>query len=178
MRRYAGTLDQLPPPKVAPAPPGSAVSRRFLALRQEQWQQRLTRSRAEVNLPVVMIGGIHLCDRIILVALGIDRGKALRRVIVDRLGATAQVQRCEEHKRRNAIEHLPHELHASVGRALRDICGNADGTMLGADLGAVPNVAHHQPNRELERLDQPLHAQRHALERQRNVLALGGRYAE
>jgi len=30
------------------------------------------------------------------------------------------VQRCQGHKRRNVIEHLPQELHASVGRAMRD----------------------------------------------------------
>lgn len=29
-------------------------------------------------------------------------------------------QRCQEHKRRNVIEHLPQELHASVGHAMRD----------------------------------------------------------
>lgn len=50
----------------------------------------------------------------------IDGGKALRRAIVECFGALALIQRCQEHKRRNVIEHLPQELHASVGRAMRD----------------------------------------------------------
>ena len=56
----------------------------------------------------------------------IDGGKALRRAIVDCFGATALVQRCQEHKRRNVIEHLPQELHASVGRAMRDAWDGAN----------------------------------------------------
>lgn len=58
----------------------------------------------------------------------IDGGKALRKAIVDCFGALALIQRCQEHKRRNVIEHLPQELHASVGRALRDAWdgGNAE----------------------------------------------------
>jgi putative transposase len=56
----------------------------------------------------------------------IDGGKALRRAIVDCFGASAIVQRCQEHKRRNVIEHLPEELHASVGRAMRDAWDGAN----------------------------------------------------
>ena len=50
----------------------------------------------------------------------IDGGKALRRTIVDLFGVSALVHRCQEHKRRNVLDHLPEELHASVGRAMRD----------------------------------------------------------
>ena len=50
----------------------------------------------------------------------IDGGKALRKAIVECFGTLALIQRCQEHKRRNVIEHLPQELQASVGRALRD----------------------------------------------------------
>ena len=56
----------------------------------------------------------------------IDGGKALRRAIVECFGAPTLAQRCQEHKRRNVIEHLPEELHASVGRALRDAWGSAN----------------------------------------------------
>jgi transposase-like protein len=48
----------------------------------------------------------------------IDGGKALRRAIVELFGATALIQRCQEHKRRNVLDHLPKQLHASVNRAL------------------------------------------------------------
>ena len=170
MRRYAGTLDELPPPEEALSVSKSAVSRRFVALSQEQLNQWLSRSLKDVDLPVVMIDGIHFRDRVILVALGIDAqgnkhvlglregstestrvvrsllsdliergldadrprlwvidgGKALRRAIVECFGTTALVQRCQEHKRRNVIDHLPEELHASVGRALRDAWDSAN----------------------------------------------------
>jgi hypothetical protein len=36
----------------------------------------------------------------------IDGGKALRKAIVECFGALALIQRCQEHKRRNVIEHL------------------------------------------------------------------------
>ena len=172
-RRYAGTLDQLPPPEAARSASKSAVSRRFVALSQEQLQQWLSRSLSGIDLPVVMIDGIHFRERVILVALGIDAkgekhvlglregstessrvvrsllsdliergldadrarlwvidgGKALRRAIAECFGSMALVQRCQEHKRRNVLEHLPEELHAGVGRALRDAWGGANAAL-------------------------------------------------
>ena len=50
----------------------------------------------------------------------IDGGKALRKAIVQTLGALALIQRCQEHKRRNVMEHLPEDMHVSINRALRD----------------------------------------------------------
>lgn len=64
----------------------------------------------------------------------IDGGKALRRAIVDCFGATALVQRCQEHKRRNVLDHLPDDLHASVGRAMRDAWDSADAVLAGKQL--------------------------------------------
>jgi putative transposase len=163
-RRYAGTLDELPPPEVALCASKSAVSRRFVTLSQAQLEQWLHRPLDELDLPVVMIDGIHFHDRVILVCLGIDArgnkhvlglregsteatrvvrslladlierglraermrlwvidgGKALRKAIIECFGATALVQRCQEHKRRNVIEHLPEALHASINRSLRN----------------------------------------------------------
>lgn len=57
----------------------------------------------------------------------IDGGKALRRAITECFGSNAIIQRCQEHKRRNVNEHLPEQLHVSVGQALRDAwqCANA-----------------------------------------------------
>jgi transposase-like protein len=169
-RRYAGALDELPEPEEPLSVSKSAVSRRFVALSQEQLLQWQTRSLGDIDLPVGMIDGIHFHNRVILVALGIDakgdkhvlglresstestrversllsdlieRGldadrarlwvidgrKVLRRAIVECFGHTALLQRCQEHKRRNVIEHLPEQLHASVGRALRDALDGAD----------------------------------------------------
>ena len=171
-RRYAGTLDKLPEPDEPLSVSKSSVSRRWVALSQAQLHEWLSASIQELDLPVVMIDGIHFRDRVILVALGIDTkgnkhvlglregsteasrvvrsllsdlvdrgldadrarlwvidsGKALRKAIVECFGALALIQRCQEHKRRNVIEHLPQELHASVGRAMRDAWqgGNAE----------------------------------------------------
>jgi putative transposase len=162
-RRYAGTQEELPSPEQASSTSKSAVSRRFVALSQVQLDQWLKRRLDELDVPVVMIDGIHFRDRVVLVALGIDSqgakhilglregsteatrvvqsllsdlidrgldaqrmrlwvidgGKALRKAIVECFGATALIQRCQEHKRRNVIEHLPQELHASVNRSMR-----------------------------------------------------------
>jgi putative transposase len=169
-RRYAGTLDPLPEPDEPLSVSKSAVSRRWVALSEKQLHEWLSGSIKELDLPVVMIDGIHFRDRVILVALGIDAkgnkhvlglregstestrvvrsllsdlvergldadrarlrvidgGKALRRAIVDCFGTLALIQRCQEHKRRNVIEHLPQELHASVGRAMRDAWNGAN----------------------------------------------------
>ena len=71
-RRYAGTLDKLPEPDEPISVSKSAVSRRWVALSQAQLHEWLSGSIEELDLPVVMIDGIHIRDRVILVALGID----------------------------------------------------------------------------------------------------------
>jgi transposase-like protein len=191
-RRYAGTLDKLPEPDEPMSVSKSAVSRRWVALSQAQLHEWLSGSIKELDLPVVMIDGIHFRDRVILVALGIDAkgnkhvlglhegsteasrvvrsllsdlvergldadrarvwvidgGKALRKAIVECFGALALIQRCQEHKRRNVIEHLPQELHASVGRAMRDAWGGGN-----AELA----------KKQLQRLAASMHAKRKRL---------------
>ena len=173
IRRYATTLEPLPPAERARSVSKSATSRRFVALSQEQLLQWLSRPLDKLDLPVVMIDGIHFSDRVILVALGIDAqgnkhvlglregstestrvvrsllsdliergvdterarlwvidgGKALRKAIVEIFGARALIQRCQEHKRRNVIDHLPQELHVSVGRAMRQAWDSADAAL-------------------------------------------------
>lgn len=163
-RRYATTVEQLPSEEGASSTSSSAVSRRFVALSQRELHQWLTRRLDGLDLPVVMIDGMHFRDSVILIALGIDAegnkhvlglhegsteatrvvrmllsdlidrgldsqrmrlwvidgGKALRKAIVETFGEFALIQRCQEHKRRNVIEHLPDQMHASVNRALRD----------------------------------------------------------
>lgn len=71
-RRYRSTVDALPPGQESSATSSSAVSRRFVALSQEQLDQWLSRRLDTLDLPVAMIDGIHFRDRVILVALGID----------------------------------------------------------------------------------------------------------
>ncbi len=74
----------------------------------------------------------------------IDGGKALRRGIVEVFGSSALIHRCQEHKRRNVIEHLPETMHASVNQALHTAWHSTD-TRLG--------------RRQLERLAASLQAQ-------------------
>jgi transposase-like protein len=169
-RRYASTQEPVPAAQRPRAASKSAVSRRFVQLSQEQLAQWLARPIGDLDLPVVMIDGMHYRDRVILLALGIDAkgdkhvlglregsteatrvvtsllsdlvergldadrmrlwvidgGKALRKAIVQTFGRRALIQRCQEHKRRNVLEHLPEDAHASVKRALKDAWSASD----------------------------------------------------
>lgn len=60
--------------------------------------------------------GMHT-DRSILVV--IDGGKALRKAVGDVFGKKAVVQRCQVHKCRNVVEHLPDSMHANAKRVIR-----------------------------------------------------------
>ena len=50
----------------------------------------------------------------------VDGAAGLRRAITDVFGSRGVVQRCQVHKCRNVLGHLPERLHASVSKALRD----------------------------------------------------------
>ena len=71
-RRYASTQEPVPAAHRPRAASKSAVSRRFVQLSQQQLAQWLARPLGDLDLPVVMIDGIHFRDRVILLALGID----------------------------------------------------------------------------------------------------------
>lgn len=162
-RRYASVQEALPAPEVGIGASKSAMSRRFVVLSEQQLRQWLSRRIDDLDLPVVMIDGIHFRDRVILLAMGVDAkggkhllglhegsteatrvvrqmlsnliergldasrrrlwvidgGKALRRAIKELFGEHALIQRCQEHKRRNVLDHLPEAMHASVNGALR-----------------------------------------------------------
>jgi transposase-like protein len=57
-------------------------------------------------------------DRSLLV--GIDGGKGLRRAVTDVFGQYALVQRCQVHKKRNVLDHLPEEMRAQARAALSE----------------------------------------------------------
>jgi transposase-like protein len=71
----------------------------------------------------------------------IDGAKALRKAIRTVYGELGVVQRCQVHKQRNVLEHLPKAMHPSVARALRQAWSAAS-----AELG----------QRQLERLARSL----------------------
>jgi transposase-like protein len=50
----------------------------------------------------------------------LDGSKALRAAIREVFGSLAVFQRCQVHKRRNLLEHLPERMHANVDRILRE----------------------------------------------------------
>jgi transposase-like protein len=50
----------------------------------------------------------------------IDGGKGIRKAIRDVFGLWALVHRCQEHKRRNVLDHLPKSKRARVSKAMRD----------------------------------------------------------
>ena len=90
-RSYEHTLDALPPQQVQSAVSKSAVSRRFVALSSAQLTQWLSRRIDALDLPVVMIDGIHFRDRVVLIALGFDAlGK--KHVLGIREGSTEKTQ--------------------------------------------------------------------------------------
>jgi transposase-like protein len=169
-RRYAGTLDALPVRELQSSISRSSVSRRFVALSAARLVEQFSRRLEKLDLPVILVDGIHFRDRIVLIALGIDseggkhilglregstenatvvkalladlveRGldpervrlwvidgaKALRRAIRDLFGETALVQRCQVHKLRNVLEHLPEHVRPSVRRAINDAWQSRD----------------------------------------------------
>ena len=69
----------------------------------------------------------------------IDGGKALRRAITEVFGVSALVHRCQEHKRRNVLDHLPEHLHASVGRAMKDAWHSKDAALAKRQLERLAN---------------------------------------
>jgi putative transposase len=184
-RRYARLQPELPEGVRAtqPSTSKSAVSRRFVEMSSQQLKTWLSASIGHLDLPVVMIDGIHLADSVILVALGIDDkgdkhvlglregsteatrvvtallaelierglaadrarlwvidgGKALRRGITEMFGKLAVIQRCQEHKRRNVIEHLPEAKQAGVGKALRDAWDSPNEKLAAKQLQRLAN---------------------------------------
>lgn len=56
----------------------------------------------------------------------IDGAKALRKAVKRRFGDLALVHRCQVHKRRNALDHLPKSMHASVRQAMNEAYNGTD----------------------------------------------------
>jgi putative transposase len=59
----------------------------------------------------------------------IDGGKGLRSAITKVFGNLALVHRCQVHKRRNVLDHLPDHLKAGIRRALQDAYDSTDATL-------------------------------------------------
>ena len=86
-RSYAASLDSVPDEFHERSTSRSAVSRRFVALSQQQLTRCLSRPLADLDLRVVMIDGIAYHDHAILIALGID-ARGAKHVLGVREGTT------------------------------------------------------------------------------------------
>ncbi len=71
-RKYARSLEPLPEGVESEGISRSSVSRHFVARTGEQIEKFLSRNLSEIDLPVVMVDGIHIDDHVLVVALGID----------------------------------------------------------------------------------------------------------
>ena len=77
----------------------------------------------------------------------IDGAPGLRRAITDVFGSLGVVQRCQVHKLRNVLGHLPERLHASVGKALRGCLGPRVSGPRGAGAEAIGGFTGARPPR-------------------------------
>lgn len=59
----------------------------------------------------------------------IDGAKALRAAITSLFGALALIHRCQVHKERNVLDHLPEALRPGTARALRDAYAGTDAAL-------------------------------------------------
>lgn len=93
-RRYARSLETLPPELQQRAIGRSAVSRRFISHTEHKLTQLLSQSLSALELPVLMIDGVHFGSHVVLVALGIDaQGK--KHVLGLWEGATENAAACK-----------------------------------------------------------------------------------
>lgn len=90
----------------------------------------------------------------------IDGSKALRKAVRSMFGDRAHVQRCQVHKMRNVLEHLPESMQASVRAAMRQAYRGRDAKVAKRQLeNIVRRIAKEHPDaaRSLEEgLDETL----------------------
>jgi len=67
----------------------------------------------------------------------IDGSKALRSAIVKVFGRQAVIQRCQLHKRRNILAHLPESMHPTVERVLKEAWESRDAKLAKRRLDAL-----------------------------------------
>ncbi len=162
-RRYERSLEPLDEERKAIGVKRSSVSRRFVAATAQKVREFLNRPLDELDLPVIMIDGLHVGEQVVLGVLGIDstgnkhvlgvcdgpsesegvcrglfrnlidRGlqverarlfvidgsAGLRKAIRQTFGQWALIQRCQIHKLRNVLEHLPENKRAWVRAKMR-----------------------------------------------------------
>lgn len=76
------------------------------------------------------------------IVFGIDGSKALRSAIQKKFGALGLVQRCQIHKIRNVLDHLPKSMHPSVRRAMYEAYNTTDAELAKRQLERLANALH------------------------------------
>jgi transposase-like protein len=98
----------------------------------------------------------------------IDGSKALHAAIHKVFGPLGVMQRCQVHKRRNILDHLPERLHASVDRVLREAWESTDADLAKRRLeGLASSLEAEHPGAAgsiREGLDETLTLQRLGIE--------------
>jgi putative transposase len=162
-RKYERSLEPLDQERKAIGVKKSSVSRRFITATSQKVSSFLNRSLDELDLPVIMIDGLHVGEQVVLGVIGIDtngskhvlglcdgpsesdrvcrgllrnlidRGlvverarlfvidgsAGLRKAIRNTFGQWALIQRCQIHKLRNVLEHLPEKKREWVAAKMR-----------------------------------------------------------
>ncbi len=162
-RKYERSLEPLDQEREAMGVKKSSVSRRFITATSQKVSSFLNRPLEELDLPVIMIDGLHVGEQVVLGVVGIDtnghkhvlglcdgpseseqvcrgllrnlieRGlrverarlfvidgsAGLRKAIRQAFGQWALIQRCQLHKLRNVLEHLPQRKREWVRAKMR-----------------------------------------------------------
>lgn len=163
-RKYDRSLEDVGEAAKTRGTSRSAVSRRFKAMTEAQLGALMSRDLHDLDLGVLMLDGIHIADRVLVIAIGItfdgtkhvlglwdgatenkvvcrslladliergvdatqnylfviDGSKALRSALCDAFGERGHVQRCQLHKLRNVLGHLPKSMHHTVRKQMRE----------------------------------------------------------
>lgn len=122
-RKYARSLEPVPAEVKTRGTSKSAVSRRFVDATAEALEQKMSKSLGGLELAALMLDGIVCGAHTVLVAdrsllVVIDGSKALSKAVRDVFGKRALIQRCQVHKKRNVLEHLPERERDSIGAAI------------------------------------------------------------
>jgi len=95
--------------------------------------------------------GLKVNDRMLFV---LDGSKALGKAVDQRFAEKALVQRCQVHKQRNILDHLPANYHRVVGLKLRGAWGMADYAQAKAALTKVLNYLQQLNPAAAKRLEE------------------------
>jgi putative transposase len=67
----------------------------------------------------------------------IDGGKGIHKAVLDLFGEFAVIQRCQVHKKRNVLDHLPEAMHPNVSRVLLQAYESHDASLARRQLQAL-----------------------------------------